>query len=160
MQAARISRFSRRLLLAVHLAATAGVFGLDLALVALGIAGRAGATAAAVYPAAHLIGAWVLSPFAVVSLGSGVALGVLTEWGLLRYWWVTLKLAITAALTAAVLLVLVPRLGVQASAALEASAGAVQPQEPLALVLAPIVAVALLTVAMLLAVFKPAWRLR
>jgi len=33
-----------------------------------------------------------------VSLGTGLALALLAPWGLLKYWWTTIKLMITVAL--------------------------------------------------------------
>src|SRR6266536_2929307 len=98
----------RKLLLTVHVATTVSVLGADLVLVALGIAGLNGAEPRTIYPAARLIGAQVIAPLAVVSLATGLLLGLLTPWGLLRYWWVAIKLGITVVLTAAVLFVLVP----------------------------------------------------
>jgi hypothetical protein len=62
-----------------------------------------------IYPIAHLVAAQLIAPLAVLALGTGVLLGILTPRGLLQYWWVTIKLALTAVLTAAVAFVLVPR---------------------------------------------------
>ncbi len=147
----------RKALLAVHVATTVSVLGADLALLTLAISGLFGSKPQALYPAAHLVGARLLAPLAVGSLGTGLLLGILTPWGLLKYWWVTIKLAITVVLTAAVLFVLVPRLGAAAAApAMEAST---DPQR-LPLVIAPVVASTLLVLSVVLAIFKPGWRLR
>ena len=73
--------------------------------------------ARAVYPAAALVGQMLVAPLAIAWLGTGVALALLTPWGLRRYWWTTIKLTITVVLTVVVLLVLVPRLGAAADAA-------------------------------------------
>ena len=75
-------------------------------------------------------------------------LGLLTQWGLLRYWWVTIKLALTAILTGVILFVLVPRLGVAADA------------ERLPLTVAPAAGITLLILIVVLAIYKPPWRLR
>jgi hypothetical protein len=77
---------------------------------------------------------------------------LLTRWGLFRHWWVTAKLAITTVLTAALLLLLVPRLGALAGA------DAVSAGERLPLLIAPIAASVLLVAALLLSVFKPGRR--
>jgi hypothetical protein len=145
----------RKLLLTVHVLATVGLFGVDLGLLVLGTSSLAGADPLSTYPAAHLMSEVVIQPLAVVSLVTGIALARLSGWGLLRYWWTAIKLAITLALTAVVVLVLVPRLG----AAAAAPGGAAAP-ERLPLVLAPAIASSLLVLNVLLAIYKPRWRLR
>jgi hypothetical protein len=109
----------RKLLLTVHVLATVGVFGADLALLILGVSSVFGADPQTVYPAAHLISQVLVAPLAIASLATGVALALLTPWGLLRYWWTVTKLTITAVLTGAVVLVLVPQLGAAADATME-----------------------------------------
>lgn len=150
----------RKLLLTVHVATTVSVLGADLVLLALGIAGLRGAEPQTIYPAARLVGAQLIAPLAVASLGTGLLLGLLTPWGLLRYWWVGIKLGITAALTAAVLFVLVPRLGAAADAAIGSGARPFTDAERLPLVAAPAAASTLLVLSVVLAVFKSGWRLR
>ncbi|HEU4630989.1 MAG TPA: hypothetical protein VFS08_14660 [Gemmatimonadaceae bacterium] len=148
------------LLLAVHVATTVSVLGADLTLLALGVAGAAGADPLTVYPAAHRIGAWLVAPLAVAALGTGLLLGATTRWGLVTYWWVAIKLAITTALTAVVLLVLVPALGRAADAATLPAAHALTGAARLRLAVAPAAASALLALNVALAVYKPRWRLR
>jgi hypothetical protein len=85
----------RNLLLTVHVLATVGVFGADLVLLVLGASSVFGADPRTVYPAAHLIGQILVQPLAFAALGTGVALALLTPWGLFRYWWTAIKLAIS-----------------------------------------------------------------
>ena len=106
----------RKLLLTVHVAGSVGLLGTDAAVVLLVGAGLRGSDPRAVYPAAELIGTALLLPLALVALASGVALGLLTQWGLLRYWWVAVKFALTAAGTVLALVVLTPALGAAADA--------------------------------------------
>lgn len=150
----------RNLLLSLHVASSVGVLGADLALLIFGIAGVGGADPLTIYPAAQLIGAWLVAPLALLTLATGLTLAVLTPWGLFNYWWVTIKLTIVLVLTGAVLFVLVPSLG--ATAALVSGAGAqpLSPGQRLPLLLAPAAASSLLVIALLLAIFKPGWRLR
>jgi hypothetical protein len=148
----------RKLLLSAHVATTVSVLGADLVLLTLAAAGLLGADPRTIYPAAQLVAARLVAPLAVASLGTGLLLGLLTPWGLLTYWWVTLKLGITAVLTSTVLLVLVPRLGRAAAAAVAAEP--LTDAQRLPLVAAPAAASALLVLAVVLAVFKPGWRLR
>ncbi len=149
-----------RLLLTVHVATVVSVLGTDLVLLALGISSVRGADPRTIYPAAHLVATWVLSPLAALALGTGVLLGLLTHWGLLRYWWVTIKLALTLALTGAILFVLVPRLGVAAGATTALESRPFTAGERLPLLVSPAVGVTLLILAVALAIYKPGWRLR
>ena len=146
----------RKLLLTVHVATAVSVLGTDLVLLVLGISSVRGADPQTVYPAADLIATWVLAPLAILALGSGVLLGLLTRWGLFRYWWVTIKLALTAILTGIILFV--PGLGARADAANAARAFTADERLPLAV--APAAGVALLILMVVLAVYKPPWRLR
>jgi hypothetical protein len=82
-----------KLLVTIHVIATVSALGADLVLLALGIVGMGSMEPRAIYPAAHLVAAWLVAPLAALSLGTGLLLGVLTPWGVFRYWWVTIKLA-------------------------------------------------------------------
>jgi hypothetical protein len=150
----------RNLLLTVHVLATVGVFGTDLVLFVLGASSVLGGDPRTLYPAAHLIAEVLVQPLAIASLVTGVALALLTPWGLLRYWWTAIKLAITSALTGVVLLVLVPRLGSAADAATSLTPQTFGTAERVPLVLAPAVASTLLALNVALAIYKPRWRLR
>jgi hypothetical protein len=108
----------RKVLRAAHVTVSVGLLGSDAAVLVLATAGRLGSDPVTVYPAAHLIGELLLLPLAVLALVTGIALGLLTPWGLLRHWWVVLSLAITAGGTVLAAFVLVPGLGAAASAAL------------------------------------------
>lgn len=141
-------------LLTVHIVASVGAIGAALVLLTLGIAGVLGAEPRTVYPAAHLVEARVIAPLAVLALGSGLALALLTRWGLMRYWWVAIKLMVTAMLTAVVFLVLEPSLAAMATA--ESLTDAQRTR----VVIAPAAALVLLVVNVVLGLAKPAWRIR
>jgi hypothetical protein len=160
MSAMKLSPRWRKLLLTAHVAAAVSVLGTDLALVLLGISSVGGANPQTIYPAADLIATWLLAPLALVALGTGVLLGVLTQWGLLKYWWVTIKLALTAILTSVILFVLVPRLGAAADTATALDPSPFTTAERLPLVIAPAAGVTLLILIVALAIYKPPWRLR
>jgi hypothetical protein len=150
----------RKLLLSLHVATTVSVLGTDLVLLTLGIANLGGADPRIIYPAASLVDAWLVAPLAVLSLGTGLLLGLLTPWGVFRYWWVMIKLAITSVFTALVLFVLVPRLGMVAASVTVSDAGPLPIGQRVLLVLAPTLASSLLLLNVVLAIFKPGWRLR
>jgi hypothetical protein len=148
-------RSGRNLLLTVHVLATVGLFGADLGILVLGASGVAGADARAIYPASHLIAEIIVQPLAIISVVTGVVLARVSGWGLLRYWWTAIKLATTLALTAVVLLVLVPRLGVAANAPETVPAA-----QRLLLLLGPTIASSLLVLNAAMGIYKPHWRLR
>jgi hypothetical protein len=160
MQSITLAAPWRKLLLTLHVAATVSVLGTDLVLLALGLSSLGGADLRTIFPAAHLVGAWLVAPLAVLSLSTGLLLGLLTPWGLFRYWWVTIKLAITTVLTGVVLFVLVPRLGAAADAVTGPAPRVLTGAERLPLAIAPALASALLLLMVVLAIFKPGWRLR
>jgi hypothetical protein len=112
----------RKALLTAHVASAVSVLGTDLVLLVLGISSVGGADPRTIYPAADLIATWLLAPLAILALGTGVMLGLITHWGLLRYWWVTIKLTLTAILTGVILFVLMPRLSATAAMATGPSA--------------------------------------
>jgi hypothetical protein len=89
----------------------------------------------------------VIAPLAVLALGTGLAQAMLSRFGLVRYWWVAVKLTITTGLTVVVFLVLEPGL-----AATDAQRTRV--------VLFPAAALALLILNVVLGLAKPGWRLR
>ena len=160
MQSITLAAPWRKLLLTVHVVVTVSVLGADLVLLLLGLSSLGGADPRTIYPAAHLVSARLVAPLAVLALSTGLLQGILTQWGLLRYWWVTIKLAITAVLTGVVLFVLVPGLSATADAVSGPSPHLLTIGERLPLVVAPVVASTLLVLNVVLAIFKPAWRLR
>jgi hypothetical protein len=149
----------RRIVLTVHVLATVGLFGADLVLLTLGISGASGSDPRTVYPAAHLVGAWVVAPLATIALVSGLTLGTFTRWGLVKHWWIAIKLAITAVLTTLVYLVLLPKLGSVAGAAHSSSAGLVETSDRTLLAIIPAAGSALLALNVVLAIYKPRRRL-
>ncbi len=154
----KLSPWQHKLLLTVHVTAAVSLVGTDLVLVALGVSGVRGADPRAVYPAAYLVEAWLVAPLVVVALGTGVLQAVLSSWGLVRYWWVTIKLVTTAVFTGLVVFLLVPKLAASAGAATAGEAFTAAERLPLAIV--PAFAVAVLALNVALGVYKPARRLR
>ncbi len=148
----------RKPLLVIHVAASAGLIGAVLVLAALGVAGLRGADPRTVYPAAHLVDAWVVAPLAVLALATGVLQAVLGGWGLATHWWVTIKLAVTAATAAVVIVVLEPRLAASAEAAIAGQSFTTADFLPLAT--APAAALTLLIANVALGISKPRWRRR
>lgn len=105
-----------------------------------------------VYPAMRILAAYVLAPMAVVALGTGLLLAARPSPGMLRQFWVLAKLSITTALTALVLLVVIPGLAAAENAARES---AVTERVQLIYTIAPAATLSLLLVNVALAVYKP-----
>lgn len=156
LSASRHVRRHRKLLLTGHIVVSVGMVGAGLVMVGLGISGMRGADPRTVYPAAHLIDAWVLTPLALLALGTGLLQLAAGRWNARKDWWVTIKLATTAAMAAVVALVLEPRLAAVADAAI--AGRTFTDAERLPLVVAPSAAVALLIVNVALGMYKPGRR--
>jgi hypothetical protein len=152
----RLSPPWRKLLLTTHIGASVGLLGIDATVLLLALTGAQGRDPETVYPAAQLIGSFALVPAALLSLATGVLLGLLTPWGLFRHWWVTAKLALTTAGAVLSLVVLTPAL-----AGLAEAAGGPIPLAPrLELVRGSGAASVVLLVTLALSVYKPFGRMR
>ena len=107
----RLSRNARRSVLVLHILCGVGWMGADVLLAILVLTGRLsddGATVAAAYTAVRLVIPPAVPVLAVGMLLTGVLLGLGTKWGLVQWWWVTVKLAIGVVLTLLVFVALVP----------------------------------------------------
>ena len=152
----------RKALLLTHIEAGGAWLGLDLALGAVVLtaftADAASAAAGAVTLAAFAT--WPLIVVSLVALGTGVLLGIGSKYGLARYWWVLIKLALTLILTTLVTLVLAPGMHAIRGQGLAAlTSGAELTMSP-TMLFPPIVSTTAVTVAMALSVFKPWGRIR
>ncbi|WP_104524834.1 hypothetical protein [Blastococcus atacamensis] len=81
-----------------------GAVGAFLALAVTGLASSARATVRGTYVAADVVTDAVIVPLALASLGSDVLQSLGTPWGLVRHYWVVVKLVLTVASTALLLL--------------------------------------------------------
>jgi hypothetical protein len=150
-----LSPRGRKALLTVHVVTAVGWLGTDFVLLFLAVAGVSGVDPAVVYPAAALIGLWVYTPLSFVVWAVGVLNALLTPWGLFRYWWVVVKLALTTLMV--VLVVFALRPGLLAMGDLGAAlpvadrTGALYP---------PVVSTMMMLVATVLSTYKPWGRIR
>ncbi|MGH3351998.1 MAG: DUF2269 domain-containing protein [Nocardioides sp.] len=109
----------RRLLLALHLSCSVGWIGAVCAYLALAFAVPATGDPAVVLAAwigMELVGWYAIVPLAIGSLATGLVMGVVTKWGLLRHYWVLVSLMGTVVLTA-VLIMHMPDVTAQADRA-------------------------------------------
>ncbi|TQL68894.1 hypothetical protein FB381_2794 [Nocardioides albertanoniae] len=109
----------RRLLLALHLSCSVGWIGAVCAYLALAFAVPATGDPEVVRAAwigMELVGWYAIVPLALGSLATGVLMGAVTKWGLLRHYWVLISLVGTVILTA-VLIMHMPDVTVEADRA-------------------------------------------
>jgi hypothetical protein len=153
------SLFWRRAALVAHVTASVGWIGAIVASLGLAIAAMVTDDSQVVrsaYIALNVLGRYVLAPFAFAALLGGIAQSFITKWGLFRHYWVIFKLGIT--IFATVVLVLYLRTleflaGVAANPAV--TAGDLAGLKTPTVVLHASAALVLLTVATVLAVYKP-----
>jgi hypothetical protein len=158
----RLTPMARKALLVLHVIAGIGWIGVDIALLVLLFTARTSDDAALVISGFNAIG--LIVPIAVppLSLGilvTGLILGLGTRWGLVRYWWVLIKLLLSLVMTVLVFVSLVPAVrGIAvlstttlSADAIRASLGAI----PTMLLFPPTVSLFMLSVATFLSIFKP-----
>lgn len=96
----------RKFALTSHVTVSVGWFGAVAAFLALAMAGvmsEQQQLVRGVYVAMHAITWFVIVPFSVASLLTGLIQGLGTNWGLFRHHWVVTKLALTVVATAILL---------------------------------------------------------
>jgi hypothetical protein len=153
----------RKLALTAHIIASAGLTGAIACFLALAIAGLAGAEgqlARAAFPSMDLTARLIILPLALASLLTGLALSLGTSWGLVRYYWVLVKLVLTVVATA-VLTLQLPLIGRMATIAGAASRlGPDLDESRLSLAIHAAGGLAVVLFAMVLSVYKPRGRTR
>jgi hypothetical protein len=101
----------RRLAVGTHITSSVGWIGAVVAFLALAITGLTRVDTqriSGLYFAMELTACYVIVPFSLASLLSGIVLSLGTRWGLFRHYWVLFKLLITVVASAFLLLHLQP----------------------------------------------------
>jgi hypothetical protein len=100
----RLGARTRKGFLVAHIASAGTWIGIDVVMGVLVFSALFGEeeTRALCYRALELFAVWPLIATGLVCLASGVVLGLGTKWGLIRYWWVAVKLALNVLLVALV----------------------------------------------------------
>jgi hypothetical protein len=145
----------RKAVLTAHVVTAVGWLGVDLVLLTFGIAGLSGADPDLVYPAQSFIGRMLFTPLSVLVWLVGVVNAVLTPWGLLKHWWVLVKLLLTTLMLGLVLFLLYPGLAQAGDLA-----GELPGRDRVNMVVAPSVSTSLLIFATVLSTYKPWGRTR
>jgi hypothetical protein len=155
---ARLGARTRNTTLAVHLFSAGAWIGIDVVvavLVAVGWWSDDPDRRATAYQALGWFVVWPMFTMAVVCLLSGVLLGWGSRWGLVRYGWVAVKLALNLVLTTLILIALRPGLPDVAQHGRNLAAGTSDSIDVSFLFFPPAVSLTTLALATAIAVFKP-----
>ncbi|MFD7309423.1 hypothetical protein [Promicromonospora sp. NPDC059942] len=148
----------RKAVLTVHIVSAGAWIGVDVLVAVLAGIGLGGGSAAVRGLALRALAEFVVTPMlvsALVCLASGVVLGLATKWGLVRYWWVAVKLVTNLVLCTLILVVLWPGMPDVGAAGGAIEAGGVPATDISFLVFPPTVSLTALAVATVLSVYKP-----
>ena len=147
---------TRKALLTVHVSCSVGWLGAVLGFLVLAVIGLVSTDAMqlrAVYWSLDVTLWYVIVPLCFAALLTGVVQSLGTTWGLLRHYWVLIKLVLTAAATVALLVHTGP-VGMLADAAVTTDLGDLV-QARVQVVVAAGAAVVVLLVTTVLSIFKP-----
>ncbi|MQA84175.1 MAG: hypothetical protein GEV03_06025 [Streptosporangiales bacterium] len=162
-QGRRLSGGARKKLLTLHILSAAAWFGVDLALgilVFTALLTDDPQTAATSLQALELFAIWPMFAASIVCLASGVVLGLGSKYGLVRYWWVAVKLATNVLMSTLIVVALRPGIGDAADIGERLATGDPTASVPTDLLFPVLVAPTMLLIAYLLSVFKPRARIR
>lgn len=153
----------RKGVLTVHIVAAGAWVGIDVLVAVLVGVGLGGGSDAVRGLALRALAEFVVTPMlvsALVCLGSGLLLGLATKWGLVRYWWVAVKLVLNVLLCVLIIVALRPGMADVGAAGAAVEAGLMPVTDISFLVFPPAVSLTLLAVATVLSVYKPGGRVR
>jgi hypothetical protein len=159
----RLSGRTRKTVLVLHIASAGAWLGLDVVMAVLvftAMASDSDRTKALAYQALEMFAVWPLLTLGLLCLASGVLLGLGSRYGLVRFWWVAVKLVLNVILSSLVLVALRPAVLDAAERGRELFAGGSPPLGVGDLVFPPVVSTSALLFAMVLSVFKPWGRIR
>ncbi|GAA4233783.1 hypothetical protein GCM10022254_37040 [Actinomadura meridiana] len=159
----RLGRRWRRTVLVIHIVSAGAWIGIDVMVAILVLTGRFGTTdevRGLAYQALATFVVWPMLVSGLLCLVTGLALGLGTRWGLLRYWWVLVKLTLNLVLCTLILVALQPGMDEVGDYGRDLANGASEPAVISDLVFPPAVSLTALTLATVLAVAKPWGRIR
>ena len=154
----RLGAGPRKGVLVVHIVSAGAWIGIDVVMAVVIFTAMLAAndgTRALCYQALELFAVWPLLTAGLVCLASGVVLGLGTKWGLVRYWWVAIKLVLGVLLVVLVPIALRPQVIEMAEQGRRFAAGETASLAVGDLIFPPIVSPTALLIAFVLAVFKP-----
>ncbi|MFS8097302.1 hypothetical protein LFM09_09185 [Lentzea alba] len=159
----KLSGRARKAVLLVHVLSAAAWLGIDLALgilVVVALNTDTPTTAAIAIQSIDLFAIWPMFGASVVCMISGVVLGLGSKYGLIRYWWVAIKLFMNVGMSLLIAFSLRPGVAEAARIGERMMAGDPTAVIPDGLMHPVVVAPTLLLFAYILSVFKPWGRIR
>lgn len=151
-----------RVALVTHIALAVGWLGIDLALLALALAGSTTddpETLRACYLAMRVLGNVAIIPISLLAILSGLVLALGSRWGLLRHYWVMAKLGLATVAALLSIFALRGRIGEAADAVAGVPVGSLTSDAVgsvgTTLIIAPIVAATIYVTNIALSVVKP-----
>ena len=159
----RLGRTTRRTMLVVHILSAGAWVGIDVVVGVLVVSGWFTGDRAIRGLAYQALGVFAVGPMltaGLVCLVSGIVLGLGSRYGLVRYWWVAVKLVMNVVLCVAIVFALRPGMGDLVEHGRALAAGRPSTLDVSTLFFPPAVSLTSLTVATVLAVVKPWGRIR
>ncbi|MDX8147770.1 hypothetical protein SK854_37060 [Lentzea sp. BCCO 10_0061] len=159
----KLSGRARKAVLLVHVLSAAAWLGIDLALgilVVIALSTEDIGAAGVAIQAVDLFAIWPMFGASVVCMISGVVLGVGSKYGLVRYWWVAIKLVLNVGMSLLIAFALRPGVAEAARIGERMLAGDPAAVIPSGILHPVVVAPTLLLFAYVLSVFKPWGRIR
>ncbi|MGC9668283.1 DUF2269 family protein [Planosporangium sp. 12N6] len=154
----RWSRRSRYLLLVLHYVTSVGWLGVGICQLTLNLMALTTGEPLLrhhVHEIAHVLDRWVFPPLAVGAAVTGVLLSWRSRWGLLRYWWIVVKLVLTVALIVALPVWLGDRVNEAITATAPADPGADYPAVRAELLAGSVGVLTTLVLIVIVSVVKP-----
>lgn len=153
----------RKAVLVLHLLGVGAWLGIDVMVGIMAAVGTGAGDAADRGLALQVIGTYLAGPMlaaGLIVLATGLVLGWGTKWGLVRFWWVAVKLVVNVVLVALILFVLMPGMAeVRTIGEILAATGELV-GDVSDLRFPPAVSLTALTIAVVLSVYKPWGRTR
>ncbi len=159
----KLSGRARKAVLLVHVLSAAAWLGIDLALgicVVVALSTENVTTAGVAIQAVDVFAIWPMFGASVVCMISGVVLGVGSKYGLVRYWWVAVKLVMNVGMSLLIAFALRPGVAEAARVGERMLGGDPTATIPSGILHPVVVAPTLLLFAYVLSVFKPWGRIR
>lgn len=157
----RLSPNQRKATMLLHIVCGIGWMGADIVLFILlytGLTTDNGAIAAACYRAVSVFVPVAVPVLSLGMLATGLLLGWGTKWGILRYWWVLVKLVLATIMVVLVFVSLLPGVNELDNADAALTAAAVRDNlgsAPDQMMFPPVVSFLMLATAAILSVYKP-----
>jgi len=158
-----LSRTWRKVTLIVHIVSAGAWIGIDVMVAVFVFVGWFGTDVEVRSLAYRALAEFVVWPMLIsglVSLVTGVILGLGTKWGLLRYWWVVVKLVLNLVLCTLILVALQPGMDAVAAYGRDLLHGTPDTAEVSQLFFPPAVSLTTLSLATVLGVVKPWGRIK